>query len=111
MSSGIGNTGGPPTNWAHIAAYEAQGAHTDTGEILKLLREGSEEADPIATIIDGQDRAASRLKQIMEMLQKLDRDLQELRTEQLRQGGEIATLRQQSDDIHPVLVSAKVTHG
>jgi hypothetical protein len=111
MSSGTGNTDGAPTNWAHIAAYEAQGAHIDTGKILKLLQEGNEEADPIATIIDGQDRATSRLKQILEMLQKFDKDLQELRTEQLRQGGEIAALRQQSDDIHPILVSAKVTHG
>jgi hypothetical protein len=111
MSSNTGNTGGTSTNWAFVAANEAKGAHTDTGEILKLLREGSEEADPIATIIDGQDRATSRLKQILEMLQKLDGDLQELRAEQLRQGGEIAALRQQSDDIHPILVGAKVTHG
>lgn len=110
MSSGTGHRGGQPTDWAYVAAGEAKGAHQDTGEILKFLRAGSEEADPIAAIIDGQDRASSRLKQILELLHKLDADLQVLRLEQLRQGQEIAELRRQSDDIHPILVNAKVEH-
>lgn len=108
MSSGTGPRGGPPTDWAQVAADEAKGAHQDTGEILKYLRAGSEEADPIAAIIDGQDRASSRLKQILELLHKLDADLQEVRLEQLQQGREIAELRRQSGDIHPILMNARI---
>ena len=111
MSNGTGNAGGPPTDWAHVAANAAKAAHRDTGEILKVLREGSEEADPIATIIDGQDRASSRLKQVLELLHKLVADLQAVRDEQLRQGEEIAVLRRESGDIHPILVTARLTRG
>lgn len=111
MSNGTGNTGGPPTNWAHVAANAATAAHRDTGEILKLLWEAGEEADPIGTIIDGQDRASKRLKQILELLHALGTDLQAVRDEQLRQGEEIAVLRRESGDIHPILVKARVTRG
>jgi hypothetical protein len=110
MSSGIRNTGAPPTNWAHVAACEAQGAHRDTGEILKLLQEGSEEADPIATILDGQDRASRRQTQIFDLLRKLDADLQAVRAEQLRQAEEIAVLRRESGETHGKLIRASVTH-
>jgi hypothetical protein len=111
MSSGTGPRGTPPTDWAHVAASEAKGAHQDTGEILKFLKAGSEEADPIATIIYGQDRASSRLKQILELLHTLVADLQAVRDEQLRQGEEIAVLRRESGDIHPILVKAKLIRG
>ena len=110
MSSGTGHTGAPPTNWAHVAAYEAQGAHRDTGEILKMLREGSEEADPIATILDGQDRASRRQTQILDLLRKIEADLQAVRAEQLRQAEEIAVLRKESRETHAKLVRASVTH-
>jgi len=107
MSSGTGHTGAPPTNWAHVAAYEAQGAHRDTG---KMLREGSEEADPIATILDGQDRASRRQMQILDLLRKIEADLQAVRAEQLRQAEEIAVLRKESRETHAKLVRASVIH-
>lgn len=102
MSTGTGPKGGPPPDYAHIAAYEAHGAHSNTIKLLEIIREGSDEADPIGTIIDGQDRASSRLKQIMELLQAMS-------AEQQRQAGDLTVLRQQVGEIHPVLARARRT--
>ncbi|MGU3559424.1 hypothetical protein [Methylobacterium radiotolerans] len=101
MSTGTGPKSGPPPDYAHIAAYEAQGAHRNTVKLLEIIREGSEEADPIGTIIDGQDRASSRLKQIMELLQAMW-------AEQQKQAADLTVLRQQVGEIHPVLARARV---
>lgn len=102
MSTGTGPQGDPPPDYSRIAAYQAQGAHTNTIELLRIIREGSDEADPIGTIIDGQDRASSRLKQIMELLQAMS-------AEQQRQAGDLTVLRKQVGEIHLVLERATPT--
>ncbi|MFC6792153.1 relaxase/mobilization nuclease domain-containing protein [Methylobacterium komagatae] len=85
----------------HRSLPGARGPHQHD-RLLRIIREGSEEADPIGTIIDGQDRASSRLKQIMELLQAMS-------AEQQRQAGDLTVLRQQVGEIHLVLSRATLT--
>ncbi|WP_438346789.1 hypothetical protein [Methylorubrum populi] len=102
MSSGTGHTaGGTPTMpWveraareAHGAHCEAAGAHQDTGEILKMLRERDEEADPLAAISEGQLLTIERQAKVLDLLRTVLAGVGEIRTGQDGHALEMQALR------------------
>lgn len=95
------------------AHSEAQGAHQDTGEILKMLRERYEETDPLGAITEGQLLTIDRQKVMLELLGTILEEVRKVRTEQERHGLEmqalrtaIQTLTSRCDETYALLVRA-----
>ncbi len=57
-----------PPDMIEIAAVEASSAHRETSEILKLLREGSGEIDPLAAMIDMMEIMNNKLDELLRRL-------------------------------------------
>ncbi|WP_227437694.1 hypothetical protein [Methylobacterium sp. W2] len=106
MSNSMASAPATHPDLIRIAATEAQGAHIDTGQILKLLMEGGEEADPIGAIIDSQDRGAERLELIIRMLMELQGDVSQLRANSDVMMTDIQTLRTQLNVVYGKLANA-----
>ena len=100
MSNGTGTGTAARPDLLQIAAREAQGAHFDTGEIMKMLLESGDEIDPIGAIIESQGREAERLELIFRMLRDIRADVRDLKTSSEVMMAETATLRSQLDVVY-----------